>query len=102
MNGSQTSARRLGNLLVFSPKPQPGSPMQTVLDPETKKEIETSLSKEYGSLKSQKQAMVLTNPTDVFQVGLSGADFKIFDKVKITSLIFGNRQPQGFGLVVVL
>lgn len=87
MNGSQTSARRLGNLLVFSPKPQTGSPMQTVLDPETKKEIETSLSKEYGALKSQKQAMVLTNPTDVFQVGLAGADFKIFDKVKLTSLI---------------
>ena len=87
MNGSQTSTRRLGNLVVFSPKAQTGSPIQTVLDPATKKEIEDNLSKEYGALKSQKQAMVLTNPTDVSQVGLSGADFKIFDKVKLTALI---------------
>ena len=84
-NASQTASSRLGNLLIFSPKTQNGA--INFISPEEKKEFEDELQKNYGSMRNQKSAMILSQPMDTNHVSLSSIDFKLLDKVRLATLV---------------
>ena len=84
-NASQTASLRLGNLLIFSPKTQNGA--INFITKEEKSEFEKELQENYGSMRNQKSAMVLSQPMDTSHISLSSTDFKLLDKVKLATLV---------------
>ena len=84
-NASQTASARLGNLLIFSPKAQNGA--INFITPEEKDEFEKELQSNYGSMRNQKSAMVLSQPMDASHISLANTDFKLLDKVKLATLV---------------
>lgn len=84
-NASQTASSRLGNLLIFSPKTQNGA--INFITPEEKSEFEKELQDNYGAMRNQKSAMILTQPMDTSHISLANTDFKLLDKVKLATLV---------------
>jgi len=82
LNGSNTIAERLGNLIVISPKQPATMAMPVVMDEGTRTDIEDRLGKGYGSMPSQRQALILNKPVDISPIGLSASDRESLNKAR--------------------
>ena len=82
LNASNTCSARLGALVVASPS-SGSSPVGAVLNDKQKKELEDQISKDYGSLRRQRQIMVLPRSMDFQTISLAGIDARTYDKLKL-------------------
>lgn len=81
-NGSATVSKRLGAVVIGSPKTYSGAPTPTVLTEEQKKKIESEIQENYGALRQQNQVMVLPKEMAFQVVNLAGLDLKFQEKVR--------------------
>ena len=84
-NASQTSSSRLGNLLIFSPRTQNGG--INFLSKEEKEDFEKDLAENYGAMRNQKSALVMSQPMDANHISLANVDFKLLEKVRLATLV---------------
>lgn len=87
LNGSTTTAERLGAYVVMSPKQDN---FGGTLDEKEKDQIEKELQREYGMLNKQKQIMVLPRPMDSAIVSLAAVDVKMREKLNAAVLIMAD------------
>lgn len=92
-NGSATVSKRLGAVVVGSPKTYSGAPTPTVLTEEQKKKIEADMQTQYGALRTQNQFMILPKEMAFQVVNLAGLDLKFTDKVKECVLAIADAIP---------
>lgn len=91
MNASNTCSARLGTLVVASPQTPNSVPTPMVLTDEQKDKLEKDLQKEYGSLSSQKQIMILKRGMQFQVVNLAGIDARTMEKVKMGVSMIADR-----------
>ena len=91
MSGSANIAKRLGVVLVTSPKTASASPVPVVLTEEQKKDIETSLQKDYGMLNKQNNVMLLPRDMNMQIVNLAGQDVRMSEKCRHAILAICDR-----------
>lgn len=91
LNSSNTLTERLGTLIVASPKNLNNAPTSIVLTEEDKNELEEEMSKQYGSLRNQKQILLLPREMSFENINLSGVDQKLEEKLKIGLEIIADR-----------
>lgn len=91
LNGSATVSKRLGAVVVASPKNLTNSPTAIVLTDEQKKKIEKDMREEYGSLSSQSNMMLLPREMSFQTINLAGLDLKMQEKVKTAILALVDR-----------
>ncbi len=91
LNGSATVSRRLGAVVVASPKNLTGAPTATVFSKDQKKEIEEDIRKDYGSLSNQSNVMVLPREMDWKVINLAGLELRMQEKVKTAILAIVDR-----------
>lgn len=91
LNASATISRRLGVVVVASPKNLSNAPTQTILRKEDKKEIEEELGREYGALKHQHQIMVLPREMAFNTISLATLDIKTQEKARLAILAIADR-----------
>ena len=82
LNASNTTTARLGSLVMASPKQLTNSPIASVITDTEKKEAETEISNEYGSLRKQKQILIWRQAMDFTTINLAGLDAKTIDKAR--------------------
>lgn len=91
LNGSATVSRRLGAVVVASPKNLPNAPIATVLTDDQKIKIEKEMREDYGSLSKQSNLMLLPREMNLQTINLSGLDLKMQEKVKTAILAIVDR-----------
>lgn len=89
MNASNTSASRLGNLLIMTPKG--GEAGAGVLIRKDREEAEKYIQENYGPLSKQKQVMVLGQAMDTQIVNLSAMDTQVTNKIRTAILAICDR-----------
>ena len=90
-NGSATVSKRLGAVVIASPKTYTGAPTPSVLTEEQKEKIEKDYQETYGALKSQNQLMVLPKEMAFQVINLAGLDLKFQEKVRECVLAIADR-----------
>lgn len=91
LNGSATVSKRLGAVVVASPKNLTNAPTAVVLTDEQKKKIEKDMREDYGALGRQSNVMVLPREMSWQVINLAGLDLKMQDKVKTAILAIVDR-----------
>lgn len=91
LNGSATVSKRLGAVVIASPKNLNNAPTSVVLTDEQKKKIEEDLRKEYGALSNQSNIMLLPREMSWQTINLAGLDLKMQEKVKTAILAIVDR-----------
>lgn len=91
LNGSATVSKRLGAVVVASPKNLTSAPTATVLTKEQKKEIEKDMREDYGALSNQSNIMILPREMSWQTINLAGLDLKMQEKVKTAILAIVDR-----------
>lgn len=91
MNSSNTISARLGTLLVASPKNPSSAPTSLVLTKEQKDALEKEMQNDYGSLRKQKQVMLLPREMNMQVINLAGVDQRTMDKVKMGVLVIADH-----------
>lgn len=91
MNGSATVSKRLGAVVVASPKNLNNAPTAIVLTDEQKKKLEKEMREEYGSLSNQSNMMLLPREMNFQTINLAGLDLKMQEKVKTAILALVDR-----------
>ena len=91
MNGSATVSKRLGAVVVASPKNLNNAPTAIVLTDEQKKKIEKDMREEYGALSNQSNMMLLPREMNFQTINLAGLDLKMQEKVKTAILALVDR-----------
>ena len=91
LNGSATVSKRLGAVVVASPKNLTSAPTATVLTDEQKKTIEKQLREDYGALNNQSNIMLLPREMSWQTINLAGLDLKMQEKVKTAILAIVDR-----------
>lgn len=90
-NGSATVSRRLGALVVASPKNLTNAPTAVNLSPEQKKDLEKQFQDQYGNLSSQKNVCFLPREMSWQVINLAGLDLKTQEKAKTAILAIADR-----------
>lgn len=91
LNGSATVSKRLGAVVVASPKNLNSAPTATVLTDEQKKKIEKEMRDDYGALGSQSNIMLLPREMSWQTINLAGLDLKMQEKTKTAILAIVDR-----------
>lgn len=91
LNGSATVSKRLGAVVVASPKNLNSAPTATVLTDEQKKKLEQEMREDYGALSNQSNIMILPREMSWQTINLAGLDLKMQDKVKTAILAIVDR-----------
>ena len=91
LNGSATVSKRLGAVVIASPKNLTNAPTATVLTEEQKKKIEKDMRDDYGALSSQSNVMLLPREMSWQTINLAGLDLKMQEKVKTAILAIVDR-----------
>lgn len=91
LNGSATVSKRLGAVVVASPKNLNSAPTATVLTEEQKKKLEKDLKDDYGALSRQSNIMLLPREMTWQIINLAGLDLKMAEKVKTAILAIVDR-----------
>ena len=92
LNASNTAVKKLGAFVVASPD-NGGSMAPTVatLKPEDKKEMEKTISKEYGLLSKQRQIMLLPRGMKFETVSLTNLDQRLTERVRMAVELIADR-----------
>jgi hypothetical protein len=91
LNGSATVSKRLGAVVIASPKNLTNAPTATVLTKEQKMEMEKNMREDYGALSSQSNFMLLPREMAWQVINLAGLDLKMQEKVKTAILAIVDR-----------
>ena len=91
MNGSATVSKRLGAVVVASPKNLNNAPTAVVLSDEQKKKLEKDMREDYGALNNQSNLMILPREMTWQTINLAGLDLKMQEKVKTAILAIVDR-----------
>ncbi len=91
LNGSATVSKRLGAVVVASPKNLTNAPTSIVLTDEQKKKLEEDISKSYGALTNQSNVMLLPREMSWQVINLAGLDLKMQEKSKLAILAIADR-----------
>lgn len=91
LNGSATVSKRLGSVVIASPKNLNNAPTATVLTEEQKKKIEKDMREDYGALSSQSNVMLLPREMTFQTINLAGLDLRMQEKVKTAILAIVDR-----------
>lgn len=91
LNGSATVSKRLGAVVVASPKNLTNAPTATVLTEEQKKKLEKDLREDYGALSSQSNVLLLPREMSWQTINLAGLDLRMLEKVKTAILAIVDR-----------
>ena len=102
LNGSATVSKRLGAVVVASPKNLTNAPTAIVLNEEQKKKIEKDMREDYGALSSQSNVMVLPREMSWQVINLAGLDLRMQEKVKIAILAIVDRIKIPANQVVII
>lgn len=90
-NSSATVNKRLGALVVASPKNLTNAPTATVLTKEAKQAMEKEISEDYGSLAKQRNLLLLPREMSWQTINLAGLDLKTLEKAKMCILAICDR-----------
>ena len=91
LNASATVSKRLGAVVVASPKNLNSAPTATVLTDEQKKKIEEDMRRDYGALSSQSNVMILPREMSWQVINLAGLELRMQEKVKTAILAIVDR-----------
>ena len=91
MNGSATVSKRLGAVVVASPKNLNNAPTAVVLTDEQKEKLEKDMQKSYGALSRQSNVMLLPREMSWQTINLAGLDLKMQEKTKMAILAIVDR-----------
>ena len=91
LNATNTSVKKLGAVVVASPDTPNGAPAAVKLGPEDKKEMEETISKEYGLLNKQRQIMLLPRGMRFETISLTNIDTKMTERVKLSVELIADR-----------
>lgn len=91
LNASATISKRLGTLVVASPRNLTSAATEVILDESEKKQLEKSISEEYGALSKQKQIMMLPREMSFTTINLAGLDQKTSEKARLAILAIADR-----------
>ena len=91
LNGSATVSKRLGAVVIASPKNLTNAPTATVLTKEQKIEMEKNMREDYGALSSQSNFMLLPREMAWQVINLAGLDLRMQEKVKTAILAIVDR-----------
>lgn len=91
LNGSATVSKRLGAVVVASPKNLNNAPTPIVLTDEQKKKLEDDMQREYGALSRQSNMMLLPREMSFQVINLAGVDLRMQEKVKAAILAICDR-----------
>lgn len=91
LNGSATVSKRLGAVVIASPKNLNSAPTATVLTDDQKKKLEEEMRKDYGTLSNQSNIMLLPREMSWQTINLAGLDLKMQEKVKTAILAIVDR-----------
>lgn len=91
MNGSATVSKRLGAVVVASPKNLNNAPTAVVLTDEQKEKLEKDMQKSYGALSRQSNVMLLPREMSWKTINLAGLDLKMQEKTKTAILAIVDR-----------
>lgn len=91
MNASNTSLKKLGAVVIASPENGTAAPTAAVLNEKDKKDMEETISKEYGLLNRQKQIMLLPRGMRFDTISLTGIDTKLTERVKLNVELIADR-----------
>lgn len=91
LNGSATVSKRLGAVVIASPKNLTNAPTATVLSKEQKEEMEKEMREDYGALSKQSNLMLLPREMAWQVINLAGLDLKMQEKVKTAILAIVDR-----------
>lgn len=90
-NTSDAVCRRMGAVVVVSPKAPSSYPTIATLDEDEKKELEKQMQEQYGTLKNQSSVMVLPREMSFQTVSLAGLDAKASEKIRNAVLAICDR-----------
>lgn len=90
-NSSATVNKRLGALVVASPKNLNNAPTATVLTKEAAAEMEKHVREGYGSLPKQSNFMLLPREMSWQTINLAGLDLRTLEKAKLCILSICDR-----------
>ena len=91
LNASATVSKRLGAVVVASPKNLNNAPTATVLTDEQKKELEKEVRTNYGALSNQSNLMILPREMSWQVINLAGLELRMQEKVKTAILAIVDR-----------
>ena len=91
LNGSATVSKRLGAVVVASPKNLNSAPTATILTDDQKKKLEEDMRKDYGALSNQSNIMLLPREMSWQIINLAGLDLKMQEKAKTAILAIVDR-----------
>lgn len=91
LNGSATVSKRLGAVVVASPKNLTSAPTATVLTKEQKAQLEKEMREDYGALSNQSNIMLLPREMSWQTINLAGLDLKMAEKAKMAILAIADR-----------
>lgn len=91
LNGSATVSKRLGAVVIASPKNLNSAPTATILTDEQKKKIEEDMRNDYGMLSNQSNIMVLPREMSWQTISLASLDLKMAEKAKTAILAIVDR-----------
>ena len=90
-NSSATVNKRLGALVVASPKNLTNAPTATVLTKEMKQQMEKEIREDYGSLAKQSNLLLLPREMSMQTINLAGLDLRTLEKAKMCILAICDR-----------
>jgi len=91
LNGSATVCRRLGVVVMASPKNLNSSPTAIVLTKEQKEALEKQMREDYGMLNKQSNLMLLPREMNAQVINLAGLELKTAERVKTAILTIVDR-----------
>ena len=91
LNASATVSKRLGAVVVASPKNLNNAPTATVLTEEQKKKLEEDIRRDYGALSNQSNLMLLPREMSWQVINLAGIELRMQEKVKTAILAIVDR-----------
>jgi hypothetical protein len=91
LSASNSTAERMGVLVVMTPKNPNNAPVTAVLSEEQKKELEKEIQTEYGALRRQNTIAILPREMNTNTISLASLDLKVLDKVKMAVLAIAGK-----------
>lgn len=91
LNASATVSKRLGAVVVASPKNLTSAPTATVLTKEQKDDLEKQMREGYGALHNQSNIMLLPREMSWQVINLAGLELRMQEKVKTAILAIVDR-----------
>lgn len=91
LNASATVSKRLGAVVVASPKNLTNAPTATVLTKEQKNDLEKQMREDYGALSNQSNIMLLPREMSWQVINLAGLELRMQEKVKTAILAIVDR-----------